>query len=135
MKTIKLLSLLSFIILFNSCVTDDHSDDFPSYLGTWNLTKSSGTIAGTTTEFESGLIKWEITSDSIYVINNNTDENLQDGFQTGPYSYTLHEDLSATDCVRWLSFGPDDRYCLGYSYNELSLNQFVADGINYDFIR
>lgn len=135
MKKLKLLLLLVIAVASNSCVTDDHSDDSPSFLGTWNLTKSSGTIAGTTTEFESGLIRWTITSDSIHVVNSNTNPELQDGFETGAYAYTLHEDLGATDCVRWLSFGPDDKYCLGYGYNEMNLDQLVADGINYDFIR
>ena len=135
MKTIKLLSLFSLTILFSSCVVDDHYDDLPSYFGTWKLIKTSGTIAGTTSEFEPGLIKWTITPDSIYVVNNNTNPDLQDGFETGTYSYTFHEDLSESNCVRWFSFGQDDKYCLGYGYNEMNLDQLVADGVSYQFIR
>lgn len=101
MKTIKLLLLSSIFILASSCVVDDHSDDLPSYLGTWKLTKTSGTIAGMTTEFEPGLIKWTITADSIYVVNNNTNPDLLDGFETGTYAYTFHVDLITTeDCYR-----------------------------------
>lgn len=136
MKTIKLLSLMSFAILFNSCVVDDHSDDLPSYLGTWKLTKTFGTIAGTTAEFEPGLIKWTITTDSVYVVNDNTNPDLQDGFETGTYAYTFHEDLTTTeDCYRWISFGTDDQNCIGYGFNNLYLNENIADGINYEFIR
>ncbi len=136
MKTLKLLSLICFVILLNSCIIDDSSDDLPSYFGTWKLVETSGTIAGTTSEFEPGLITWKITPDSIYVVNNNTNPELQDGFDTGAYAYTFHEDLMTTeDCYRWISFGTDDQNCIGYDFNFLHLNENVADGVNYMFIR
>ena len=136
MKTIKLLSSFILAILVSSCVVDDHSDDLPSYLGTWKLTKTSGTIAGMTTEFEPGLIKWTITADSIYVVNNNTNPDLLDGFETGTYAYTFHEDLITTeDCYRWISFGSGDQNCIGYGFDYLYLNENIADGVNYQFIR
>ena len=132
----KITFLIQLSHLFSSCVVDDYSDDLPSYLGTWKLTKTYGTIAGMTTEFEPGLIKWTITADSIYVINNNTNPDLLDGFETGTYAYTFHEDLITTeDCYRWLSFGSGDQKCIGYGFDYLYLNENITDGVNYQFIR
>ncbi|MFB9057001.1 hypothetical protein ACFFU9_09640 [Mariniflexile ostreae] len=60
----------------------------------WHLTNTKGGIAGVDTDYEMGTIIWvfnvnENGDGTLIVQNNNTDETLQDGLDTGSYNISM----------------------------------------------
>src|SRR5690606_36981223 len=73
-----------------SCMSDDDSNTPLPNTVTWNLTKVEGSIAGVTHTFPTGLIQWTFNEDTntLVVVNNNTDDSLFDFYDSGTYSYS-----------------------------------------------
>ena len=136
MKNLKLLSFLMIIGLFNSCSVDDDYNNNPSLLGAWNLVEVSGTIAGTTDEFALGTIVWNFSTSEVAVLNTNTNDSLQDGFDSGTYDYILaNTPASNSICNQTIAFAADDTRCIEFSNNVLIITENIADAVTYKFIR
>lgn len=94
MKT-KILTLLVTlaVILFTSCNNDDDVTPVEPINGTWNLTNILGGFAGIDDDYASGVITWTFNTQNmtLHVENNNTQETIFSGFETGTYPYTLVE--------------------------------------------
>jgi hypothetical protein len=135
MKILRFLLLILIVSLYNSCTVDDDYESNPTLLGSWNLIEVSGTIAGTTDQFEYGLITWNFEEGTVTVVNNNTDESLLDGFDSGNYDFLSSVNPTAESCSRTLSFSPEDVNCIAYDYENLVISQNIADGLTFRFIR
>ena len=88
--------ILVFITLsFLSCSlnNDDNSND-DVIITQWNLVHITGGIAGVDEIFEIGDIIWffDSLSGQLTVTNNNIDDTIQDGLDTGVYDYLFFDD-------------------------------------------
>ena len=91
MKHLIVFSLTFFFILTN-CQNDDNNSDNTDILnGQWNLINISGGIAGNNIDFENRLIFWSFNSENstLTITNNNSDSTINDGLDSGTYSYSI----------------------------------------------
>ncbi|GAA4897448.1 hypothetical protein GCM10023311_22820 [Flaviramulus aquimarinus] len=106
----------------------------------WNLINTSGGFAGVNDNFEIGDIIWvfnELTG-SLTVINKNTDDMLQDGLDSGNYSYIFSENdsnlfLTVNDSIEFglLTISEDTET---FTLNQnVTLAGIAADGFIYTF--
>ncbi len=68
----------------------------PNYKNLWHLTNVSGGIAGVNENFELKTIIWSFNdvTQKLTVTNNNSDDVIQDGLDSGVYDYSI---LNAND--------------------------------------
>ena len=138
MKLFKMIGLLIMTAFF-SCSDNDDNAYVPdeSIIHEWTLIKSTGTIAGITHEFPYGTIVWKFnTNNTVTVINNNADENLQAGFTSGTYPYSVATNLNTASCEKKITIDTNQEFlCLVISDTQMDIYQGVDDGINYHFER
>ena len=138
MKNLKMFGLCAFLALF-SCTDDDANTYVPnvSIVHEWTLTKSTGTIAGITHDFPSGTILWKfMANNTVTVTNNNTNNNLQSGFPSGTYTYSISNNTTGATCEKKITINANEEFnCLQINDTEMNIDQGVADGINYHFER
>lgn len=126
MKTFRIFIILSMFAIFTNCVNDDDAFVQINNESTWNLVKVEGSIAGVTHLFDSGTIQWTFNpqTETLEVINNNTDEDLFDFYDSGTYSYFV--DASGTEAILFIDdieFG-----VVTETQNELIIDDQVDDG-------
>ena len=132
MKNLKMLGLFAFLALF-SCTDDDDTTYVPnaSIINEWTLVKATGTIAGITHDFTNGTIIWKFNpNNTVTVTNNNTNENLQSGFPTGTYNYTVNDNPATASCQKNITINLEEFGCIAVYDSQMDINQNVADGIN-----
>ncbi|WP_432670044.1 hypothetical protein [Flavobacterium sp. SM2513] len=141
MKKFKMISLLILMTIF-SCSDDDDVDNnayIPNetIIDNWTLVKSTGTIAGITHEFPSGTIIWTFNiNNTVTIINNNTDENLQSGFASGTYPYSVAANSATASCEKKITIDTNQEFlCFTLADTQMDIIQGVDDGINYHFER
>lgn len=136
MKTLKLLLPLLFLFATNSCSIDDETYVNTTYYGAWHLVEVSGTIAGSTHEFEYGTIVWNFAPNLITIVNNNNNEDLIDKFETGSYPFIVDDVIDEQyGCLQRISFSADDINCFQYNKDTMYITQNAADGIVLKLIR
>lgn len=87
-----LLLVLSCFFIFSNCSLND-SDSAPpqelQYL--WHLIQVTGGVAGVDERFDVGDIVWSFDEDTniLTVENNNTDDTIEDGLDSGTYSFSV----------------------------------------------
>ena len=89
---LKSVILLFISFTFLSCsLGDNNNNNNEVVLTQWNLIHVTGGIAGVDETFEIGDIIWffDDTSGQLTVTNNNTDDTVQDGLDTGVYNYSF----------------------------------------------
>jgi hypothetical protein len=143
MKTKLLLSLI-IISLFISCLPDDNVDttNQPETIVQWHLNNVTGGFAGVDYHFEMGVVVWQFEDANgiLYVENNNTEDNLEDGFDTGIYSYRVLEDeesrlfLEVNDMDEGLLTISDEDGTFTLDQN-IKYSGAGADGYVYTFTR
>ena len=143
MKTKFLLFYLS-IGLIVSCLPDDNikTSDQTETIIQWHLNTVSGGFAGVDHNFEMGVILWQFEDANgiLYVENNNNDDDLEDGFDTGIYPYRVIQD---EDSRLYLEVDGIDNGLLSISDEDgtFTLDQNTklsgsgADGYIYTFTR
>jgi hypothetical protein len=92
MKNYFLISLVSFFILTNCSISDDSNNTPPKVIKIyWNLVNVSGGIVGVDDDFQTGTIIWTFNdeTETLNVVNDNTDDTKQDGLATGDYTYSV----------------------------------------------
>lgn len=98
MKLKFITPILSLFLLFNCGVNGD--DGFETQeprevqIYQWHLTNVSGGVAGVDIDFEMETVIWVFSVDfvgsgTLQVENNNTDNTLEDGLDTGVYSVSI----------------------------------------------
>lgn len=129
MKYLKLFFAIVVFSLFAGCNDDDtHSN--ASVYGPWKLVKVQGGIAGTTDNFEPGLITWTFNSanQTITVVNNNTNDSANDVFESGNYNFQV---LNVDDngfCESQLTIDELFQGCLQVNASTMVISQLAADG-------
>jgi len=89
---ILVLLVVGFCGVIASC-NDDDSTQASTINGTWNLKNISGGLAGINDAYNQGIIKWVFDSQALTltVENNNSQNTIYDGFESGIYSYSILE--------------------------------------------
>ena len=89
---ILVLLVVGFCGVISSCNNDD-SIQATIINGTWNLKNISGGLAGINDDYNQGIIKWIFDSQALTltVENNNSQNTIYDGFESGIYSYSILE--------------------------------------------
>ncbi len=88
---ILVLLVVGFCGVIASC--NDDSPQASTINGTWNLKNVSGGLAGINDDYNRGIIKWNFDSQALTltVENNNSQNIIYDGFESGVYSYSILE--------------------------------------------
>ncbi len=88
---ILVLVVVGFCGVIASC--NDDSPQASTINGTWNLKNISGGLAGINDDYNQGIIKWIFDSHALTltVENNNSQNTIYDGFESGIYSYSVLE--------------------------------------------
>ena len=89
---ILVLLVVGFCGVIASCNDDDSTQ--PSTINaTWNLKNISGGLAGINDDYNQEIIKWNFDSQALTltVENNNSQNIIYDGFESGVYSYSILE--------------------------------------------
>lgn len=99
MKTkFPLLLLLLFTITSCSIDSNNETDDLAGQIVTieWHLTNVSGGIAGVDNQFNLETIIWSFDAENgkVEITNNNTDDTLEDGLDSGTYDYEIFEEAN-----------------------------------------
>lgn len=140
MKRTKFLLLLLPAFCLTSCSDDDTTEPvytIPEVSATYKLVNVSGSIAGVSHDFEPGTITWKFNTDqTVTIVNNNTNENVEDFFESGTYelSYQPAEYIPAP-CEENLVIDNIDLGCVDATENGLVLTQAVADGYVLTFTK
>lgn len=135
---IKLLVVWCIALLLTNCAVSDDSNTEQNYKNLWHLINVSGGVAGVNENFELETIIWsfdEATS-KLTVENNNQDDTIQDGIESGIYNYSI---TSGEGGRSYLTVETNEFGLLTFSQNGMSIdgNQLstgdVADGFMYSF--
>ncbi|WP_345274282.1 hypothetical protein [Flaviramulus aquimarinus] len=141
MKIRFIIILICVSVLFSCSVNNvDNTSNNQITITQWNLINTSGGFAGVNDNFEIGDIIWvfnELTG-SLTVINKNTDDMLQDGLDSGNYSYIFSENdsnlfLTVNDSIEFglLTISEDTET---FTLNQnVTLAGIAADGFIYTF--
>ena len=94
MKYKLLLAICSFFILTNCSVSNDNIGTIETEQIKWSLIRVTGGIAGVTEQFGLNTIEWVFNEATLVltVTNNNTDDSMEDGLNSGVYSYSVSSD-------------------------------------------
>ena len=99
------LYLLFFLSIFGiSCCNDDDDTtaETQPIAGEWNLKHAQGGLAGVNDTYEDGIIVWTFSDDgtTLVVENNNTEDAIYDGLESGTYACTyLSTDGTTTSLI------------------------------------
>ena len=133
-----ILIVLSCCFLLSNCSVNNSTSSSPQNVKYfWHLINVTGGIAGVDWEFNVNTIVWDFDADAgtLTVENNNTDDNIEDGLDSGIYEYY---EIS-TDNVTYLVVDDIELGSLEIVNNQLKINQnemttgTVSDGYIYTF--
>lgn len=130
MKTITFLKITLIALIISSCCSNDNGTPINDTLsGKYHLIQVSGTIAGINHLFEPGTISWEFNNNTLKVINNNTNEGLQDLFETGTYTISIEQNSSTAEvCPETINIDAVNYGCFSLENNTLIISQIESDG-------
>tara|TARA_R110002049_G_scaffold38978_2_gene120380 strand:+ start:38727 stop:39137 length:411 start_codon:yes stop_codon:yes gene_type:complete len=120
----------------------DKNDDTPEEItiAQWNLTHVSGGIAGVDIDFELGEIIWVFDEYNgvLSIGNTNTDNTLEDGLDSGEYSFFFTEDapnvyITISGTERGSITVSEDQKHFILNQNETLSGGTGADGFIYEF--
>lgn len=139
MKTITLLKIIIATLLLSSCCNQDDGNPVENSLsGKWHLVQVSGGFAGFNHLYEPGTISWEFntTTNSFKVVNTNTDESLEDLFETGTYTYGTTINTATPElCEEVILLDDIDYGCFGIENNQLIISMVETDGYYIKLLR
>lgn len=134
-----ILILISFCFILTSCSLSDDTQSNPVVTkNIWHLVAVNGGIAGINEQFSTGTIIWDFDDQSLRltVENNNTDEGIEDSFDSGVYDYSI-ENIGDDS---YLSIDGNEIGSLNFTQSGLVINQNMmstgtgADGYVYTFL-
>lgn len=88
MKTWLYLLFTLSILGISCCNDDDDNSETQAIAGEWNLKHVQGGIAGVNDTYDDGVIVWAFSDNgaTLVVENNNTEDVIYDGLESGTYS-------------------------------------------------
>ncbi len=138
MKTLRITLLLFFATLLTNCSTgnDNNTSALPPLGGTWKLVNVRGGFVGVNDSFPPGQITWTVNTanQTVTVVNNNNNPNMQEILDSGVYNYTLQADPNAI-CAQTFNVNNMDMGCFTVSANDLVITYEYADGFTLTFVR
>ncbi|MFN3755237.1 hypothetical protein [Flavobacterium sp.] len=134
MKSILSLTFL-ILVLLPSC-SNDSNPNSDVVQGQWKLINVSGTFAGINNDFAPGLITWNFnpTTQMVTIVNNNTDVNLWDVFETGVYNYQIL-DNPEFPCGEIIKIDGIEMGCFSISNDSFVIDQSIADGFRLQLVQ
>lgn len=104
--------------------------------GKWHLVDISGSIAGGHHALEPGTITWAFGDDGLLVVqNNNTNESIEDFFESGTYTYSyIPNEDSPEMCAQVLMVNSINLGCQVGNAQEMIITNTWADGYQLKFI-
>ncbi len=117
-------------LAISGCSSDSNSSHAEIVEGQWKLINVSGSFAGVSNDFEPGVITWDFnpTLHTVTVVNNNTDDNLTDLFDTGVYNYQIVPNPDPQTCSELLTVDIMELGCFSIVDGNLKIDQAFADG-------
>ena len=138
MKNLKFFLGLPFFMLI-SC---NDADDIVQKInitanGNWSLVKVSGSIAGVNNTFPQGEITWKFDeiNHTITIINNNSNDALEDIFNSGVYNYAITNNPTNGICTQNIEINATDFGCFSEIENKIIISQSVTDGFDLQLIK
>lgn len=135
-----ILIVLSCFFIFSNCSVNN-SDSTPTqkveYL--WHLVNVTGGFSGIDEQFSVDTVVWVFNEDAkiLTVENNNDDDSIEDGLDTGTYNYSV----LAIDNITYLIVDDNELGSFTSDFETLTINQNIistgsgADGFIYEFKR
>jgi len=139
MKYYLIIACISFFTLTN-CSLNDVNNDIPKVTRVlWHLKNVSGGVSGVDNDFASNKIVWEFkdATSTLIVSNTNTDASIEDGLDSGTYTYSIIE--VGSDAYIKINSNEVGKITISTSGNTLTINQNLkstgsgADGYIYTF--
>ena len=141
MKYLKLFFLAGLLTLNSCSLGDDSIDQQQTIRIIWHLANVSGGVSGVDNDFDINVVVWEFneTSKVLTVTNNNATPTLEDGLDTGTYSYQIIETGNGNEAfinINNTEFGSITvtNSLLVIDQNETSTGP-AADGYIYTFVK
>jgi hypothetical protein len=133
MKALKIMIAIMFIATISSCSSDDDNNNQTAETDSWNLVHVTGGFAGIDQTIPEGLIVWTFNEDTemVEVVNNNTDEMINDFFDSGIYPYTIVSVLTN----EILTIDNIELGVTSETPNELIIDHLVDDGFTLTFTK
>ncbi|MFI0427847.1 hypothetical protein [Mariniflexile sp. HMF6888] len=139
MRPYILIAFLSFITLTNCSI--GNNDDIPDQIITtyWHLTNVSGGVAGVDNDFDLNDIVWHFnnTTNKLTIKNTNTDDTIEDGFDSGVYNFSV----TTVGSDEFLVINSNEFGKVVVTQTQLTIDQNMttsgtgADGFIYTFTR
>ncbi|MCF6132838.1 hypothetical protein [Flavobacterium wongokense] len=128
-KHLTILGILLALIV-SGCSSDSNSSHASIVDGQWKLVHVSGSFAGISSDFAPGVITWDFnpTTQMVTVVNNNTDANLTDIFETGVYNYQIVANPDPQTCSQIIKIDNVEMGCFSIVNGNLEIDQAFADG-------
>lgn len=128
-KQLLILGILLAVII-SGCSSETRSSHDSIVDGQWKLTRVTGSFAGVESNFVPGVITWSFnpTTQTVTVVNNNTNNNLTDIFETGVYNYQIVSSQNPDLCSEILKIDGMEMGCFSLAGNELKIDQSFSDG-------
>ncbi len=130
-----ILSLAILILVVLPGCSNETNPNADGVEGQWKLINVSGTFAGIDNDFEPGLITWDFnpTTQTVTVVNNNTDSEKWDVFDTGVYNYQII-DNPEYPCGEILKIDGIEMGCFTISNEHFVIDQSIADGFTVHLV-
>ncbi|MDR6967101.1 hypothetical protein J2X31_001108 [Flavobacterium arsenatis] len=139
MKITNLIIVAFLLVFLSSCCNNDDGNPVNQQIeGKWHLVQVSGGFVGINHVYEPGTISWEFnpSTNKLKVINTNTDDNMQDIFDTGTYDYGFQLNTATPEiCPENILLNSIDYGCYTISSNNLIISQVETDGFLIKLIR
>jgi uncharacterized protein YcfL len=129
MRKLSILGILLALIL-SGCSSDSNSPHANIVEGQWKLIHVSGSFAGVSSDFVPGVITWDFnpTTQTVTVVNNNTNDNLTDIFETGVYNYSVVATQDPELCSEIIKIDDQEMGCFSIVNGHLQIDQSFVDG-------
>lgn len=136
-KQISFLAILA-VLFFSACSSSDSdSSNNNIFNGQWKLIQVSGSIVGFVHDFEPGTVLWNFdsTNNTVTIVNNNTNTELTDLFESGHYNFQIENSENPQICSETLEIQNIEMGCFSVSNDTLTINQSYADGYSVMLVR
>jgi hypothetical protein len=120
MKKYLLIAFLSFFMLTN-CSVDGNNGDSQTVRVLWNLETVTGGVSGVNHTFSPNVVFWEfyVDNNALVVGNLNTNSALEDGLDTGVYSFQINK----VGNISYLSIDSSEIGSITVTETSLTINQ------------
>lgn len=133
--------LLNFIcaLLCIACSQDDDVILTDTTEGDWSLINISGSLMGIDQDIEAGVIVWTFNpaENTVTIVNNNTNEEITDFFESGTYMYNYMSNNGETElCSESLIVEDVDFGCQTFTNDDtMTLSNIWVDGYQLTFVK